>query len=330
MEKKLIAKDFSSGLPVKWCPGCGNFGILTMVQRVLAELNLPHEKYAIISGIGCSSRFPYYVNTYGFHSIHGRAPAIATGVKLSNPDLFVWVITGDGDGLSIGGNHMIHAIRKNIGLKMILFNNRIYALTKGQASPTTLHGSKTKTTPLGNLDYPFNPANFATSVGCGFVARGMDNDLNFTSQILKESALHKGTSFVEIMQKCIVFTEKEFDTYKSPQTKEDYTVKIEHGKPMIFGKEKNKAIVIKGSKPQILEFDPKSPPKDLTIYDYTNTDMAYIVSGLSQPDFPMPIGIFIKKEKPSMEELYYSRNSAKQKPNWLEDIFPPNETYEIK
>lgn len=330
MEKKLMAKDFSSGLPVKWCPGCGDFGILAMVQRVMAELNIAHEKYAVISGIGCSSRFPYYVNTYGFHSIHGRAPAIATGVKLSHPELFVWVMTGDGDGLSIGGNHMIHAIRKNIGLKIVLFNNRIYALTKGQVSPTTLPGSKTKTTPQGNTDYPFNPANFAVSLGCSFVARGIDNDLNFSSNILKESAINKGTSFVEMIQKCVVFTDKEFDIYKNPQTRDEFTLRIEHGKPMIFGMNRNKAVVIKNSKPEIVEFDPSAPPTDLTVYDCTNHDMAYIISGLTAPEFPMPFGIFLKKEKPSMEELYYSQASGARKYSGIEDFFPESEVYEIK
>jgi len=327
MANKLIAKDFSSNLPVKWCPGCGNFGILTIIQRTMANLNLPHEKYAVISGIGCSSRFPYYVNTYGFHSIHGRAPAIATGIKLSNPELLVWVITGDGDGLSIGGNHMIHAIRRNIGLKIVLFNNRIYALTKGQTSPTTLFGSKTKTAPIGSIDYPFNPANFAVSLGCGFVARGFDNDLNFSSEIMLESARHDGTSFVEIMQKCVVFTDKEFDQYKNSETKEDFTVKIENGKPMIFGKNKNKAVVIKDLKTEIIEFDPAKAPSDLTIYDSSNLNMAFLVSSLVSP---LPYGIFYKAEKKSYEDLYYEQAGDNNKFENIEDIFQNLELYEIK
>jgi len=330
MENKLTPKDFSSGLPVKWCPGCGDFAILSAIQKVMANLNLPHEKHALISGIGCSSRFPYYVNTYGFHSIHGRAPAIATGLKLSNPDLLVWVMTGDGDGLSIGGNHMIHAIRRNIGLKIVLFNNRIYALTKGQASPTTQPGSKTKTTPQGSIDYPFNPVNFAASLGCGFVARGVDNDINYNTVILEEAARHKGTSFVEIIQKCVVFTEKEFDAYKNPETKDELTIRIEHNKPMIFGKNKNKAIVIKQSKPEIIEFDPKNPPKDLTIYDYTSPDMAYIVSNLMPPEFPLPFGIFRKTEKTPYEELYYNQVKDINKFEKIEELFTDSEVYEIK
>ncbi len=328
METKLTAKDFASGLPVKWCPGCGDFGLLTMIQRTMAQLNVPHEKYAVVSGIGCSSRFPYYVNTYGFHSIHGRAIAVASGVKLSNPELFVWVITGDGDGLSIGGNHMIHAIRRNTDLKTVLFNNRIYALTKGQASPTTLQDSKTKTTPAGNPDYPFNPANFAVSIGCGFVARGIDNDLNYGAEILQKSALYKGFSFVEMIQKCVVFTDKEFDAYKNPQTKDELTVRIEHGKPMIFGKNRNKAVIIKNFKPEIIEFDPANPPKDLTVYDSTSREMAYIISNIVPPQFPLPLGIFINSPKKTMEENYM--DILQPQKSSISDYFPQSETYEIK
>jgi len=324
------AKDFASGLPVKWCPGCGDFGILAMIQRVMANMNLPHEKYAVISGIGCSSRFPYYVNTYGFHSIHGRAPAIATGVKLSHPELLVWVITGDGDGLSIGGNHMIHSIRRNLGLKIVLFNNRIYALTKGQASPTTLPGSKTKTTPMGSIDYPFNPANFAVALGCTYVARGIDNDLNFSTPLLEGGARHEGTSFVEMVQKCVVFTDKEFDNLKNPETKNELTVRIEHGKPMIFGKSGNKAIMIRNSKPEVVEFGPKNPPADLTVYDSASADMAYIVSNLMPPDFPVPFGVFINAKKRSYEDLYYSQIKGLNEFKGISDMLKDSETYQIK
>lgn len=328
METKLTAKDFASGLPVKWCPGCGDFGLLTMIQRTMSQLNVAHEKYTVISGIGCSSRLPYYLNTYGFHSIHGRAIAIASGVKLANRELFVWVITGDGDGLSIGGNHMIHAIRRNIDLKTVMFNNRIYALTKGQASPTTLQESKTKTTPSGNPDYPINPVNFAISIGCCFVARGVDNDINYGCEILQKSAFHRGFSFIEMIQKCVVFTDKEFDIYKDPKTKDEMTVKIEHGKPMIFGKNRNKAIVIKKFEPEIIEFDPANPPKDLTVYDSTSREMAYIVSSILPPDFPLPLGIFINSPKKTMQENY--ADILQPRKNSISDYFLQSETYEIK
>lgn len=307
MENKLTAKDFSSGLPVKWCPGCGDFAILNMVQKTLAGMGLPHEKYAVISGIGCSSRLPYYVNTYGFHSIHGRAAAVASGVKLANPELAVWVITGDGDGLSIGGNHMMHAIRRNIGLKIVLFNNRIYALTKGQASPTTQPGRKTKSTPAGSIDYPFNPARFAVGLDCTFVARGLDNDIPGTAAILERAARHNGTTFVEIFQKCVPFSDKEFDPLKDPATREDVILRVEHGKPLVFGTKKDKGIVFKGFRPEVVTFEPGKPPADLAVYDETNAEMAYLIAGFTQPDFPVPLGVFRATAKPAFEELYYGQ-----------------------
>lgn len=302
---KLTPNDFASNLPVKWCPGCGDFAILTSVKKAMAEIGLPHEKYVVVSGIGCSSRFPYYVNTYGYHTIHGRAIPIATGVKLSNPDLMVFVVTGDGDAMSIGGNHLMHGIRRNIGLKVLMFNNRIYALTKGQASPTTQKGSKTKTTPAGNNDYSFNPIALAVSLGSPFVARSMDSDLNSTSSIIVEASKNEGFAFVEIIQKCVVFTDKEFDIFKNPETKDEVSLKIENGKPMIFGKNKNKAVVIEKSGPKIVEFDPTNPPSNLTVYDSSDINMARIVSSLTPPDFPLPSGIFLKVEKKFYENMYY-------------------------
>jgi len=302
---KLTPNDFSSNLPVKWCPGCGDYAILTSVKKAMAELGLEHEKYVVVSGIGCSSRFPYYVNTYGYHTIHGRAIPVATGIKLSNPDLMVFVMTGDGDAMSIGGNHFIHGIRRNIGIKVLMFNNRIYALTKGQSSPTTQLGSKTKTTPYGNRDYSFNPSALAVSLGAPFVARSIDSDLNLTSSIIIDAAKNEGFSFVEILQKCVVFTDKEFDVFKNPQTKEDNVLRIENGKPMIFGKNKNKAVIIEKEGPKIIEFDSSMPPKDLSIYNNSDINMARIVSNLMPPEFPLPVGIFLKVNKKSYENIYY-------------------------
>jgi len=332
METKLTAKDFASGLPVKWCPGCGDFAILNMMQKVLANMGLPHEKYAVISGIGCSSRFPYYVNTYGFHSIHGRAAAVASGVKLANPDLAVWVITGDGDGLSIGGNHMMHAIRRNIGLKIVLFNNRIYALTKGQASPTTQPGTRTKSTPAGSIDYPFNPARFAVGLDCTFVARGLDNDIPGTTAILERAAKHNGTTFVEIFQKCVPFSDKEFDPLKDPATREDVLLRVEHGKPLVFGVKKDKGIVFKNFRPEVVSFEPGRPPADIAVYDETNAEMAYLISGFSQPAFPVPLGVFRSTDKPSFEELYYEqvRHIGDTKGQELETLLAGPDAWEIK
>ena len=333
MEKtKLTAKDFSSNLPVKWCPGCGDFAILNMIQKTLAGMGLPREKFAVISGIGCSSRFPYYVSTYGFHSIHGRALAVASGVKLSNPELAVWVITGDGDGLSIGGNHMLHAIRRNMGLKVVLFNNRIYALTKGQASPTTQPGTKTKTTPLGAIDYPFNPARFAVGLDCTFVARGLDTDIAGTSVILERAAKHNGTAFVEILQKCVPFTDKEFDPLKDPAAREDLLLRLEHGRPLVFGREKNKGIVFRNFRPEIIEFKPGEAPGEVAVYDETNAEMAYLVSGFTQPEFPVPLGVFKETLKPSYEELYYDQVKAigNTKEHELETLLSGPDAWEIK
>jgi len=323
---KLTPNDFSSNLPIKWCPGCGDYAILTSVKKAMAELGIEHEKYVVVSGIGCSSRFPYYVNVYGYHTIHGRAIPIATGVKLSNPDLMVFVVTGDGDALSIGGNHFIHGIRRNIGLKLLMFNNRIYALTKGQASPTTLSGSKTKTTPEGSFDYPFNPISLAVNLGAPFVARSIDTDVNLTSSLIIEAARNDGFAFIEILQKCVVFTDKEFDVFKNPETKDEMVVKIEDGKPMIFGKNKNKAIILDGFNPKIVEFDPKNPPSNLTLYDSSNIHMASIISSLIPPEFPLPVGIFYKINKKSYEKMYYE--NAKKEINSIEELLKEN-SYEI-
>lgn len=329
MEKKLTPNDFSSSLPIKWCPGCGDYAILTSVKKAMAELGIEHEKYVVVSGIGCSSRFPYYVNTYGVHTIHGRAIPIASGVKLSNPELMVFVVTGDGDCMSIGGNHLIHAIRRNIGIKVLMFNNRIYALTKGQASPTTLIGSKTRTTPFGNIDYPFNPMSFAVGLGTSFVARSIDYEIDMTTSIITSCAKHSGFAFIEVLQKCVVFTDKEFDIFKNPETKHDNVVKIENGKPMIFGKNRNKAIVIENNTPKIVEFDPTTIPSNLTIYDETNINLAYTISLLTPPDFPLPIGVFLRLNKKSYENMYYDSVKDVKKINSIEDIIGEG-VYEIK
>ncbi|HAH31971.1 MAG TPA: 2-oxoacid:ferredoxin oxidoreductase subunit beta [Elusimicrobia bacterium] len=329
---KLTARDFAPSQPVKWCPGCGDFAILAQVHKTMAAMGLPHEKYVVVSGIGCSSRFPYYVNTYGVHSIHGRAPAVASGIKLSNPDLSVWVVTGDGDGLSIGGNHVLHAIRRNIGLKILLFNNRIYAMTKGQASPTTQLGMKTKSSPMGTIDYPFNPARFAVGLDCTFVARGLDTDMALTSRLLERAAGHKGTAFVEIFQKCLPFSDKEFDDLKDPQKKDDLTIKVEHGKPLIFGKNRNKGIVFRNFRSEIVEFETGAIPAEVAVYDETNAEMAYLISGFQAPDFPIPFGVFRASEKPSYEELYYNQVAAvgDTKGNELETLLSGPDAWEVK
>jgi 2-oxoglutarate ferredoxin oxidoreductase subunit beta len=301
----LTRKDFVSDQMVRWCPGCGDFAILATVQKLLPSLGIPKEKYVFVSGIGCSSRFPYYMNTYGFHSIHGRAPTFATGLKCMRPDLQVWVVTGDGDGLSIGGNHLIHALRRNVDIKILLFNNKIYGLTKGQASPTSELGKKTKSTPYGSVDYPINPINIALASEATFVARAVDTDLNFLSEVLGQAARHKGSAFIEIFQNCIVFNDGAWTEVSDKAMRDDTTVTLAHGKPLIFGKDKNKGIRLKGFTPEIVEFEAGKPPTDLLIHDEKTPSpaLAHILAHMDRPDFPVPQGVFRSISRPILHEL---------------------------
>ncbi len=244
IEPRYTRADFQSDQEVKWCPGCGDYTILASVQNFLATLDIDREKHVFVSGIGCSSRFPYYMNTYGMHSIHGRAPAVATGVALANPDLTVWVITGDGDGLSIGGNHLIHALRRNVNLKILLFNNQIYGLTKGQYSPTSETGKKTKTSPMGSLDYPFNPVSLALGAEATFVARTIDMDRDHTAKILEAAYEHHGTAFIEIYQNCNVFNDKAFQLLTGREVRDANRIYLEPGKPIVFGENNEMGVVL--------------------------------------------------------------------------------------
>jgi 2-oxoglutarate ferredoxin oxidoreductase subunit beta len=302
-EIKLTAKDFSSEQDVRWCPGCGDYSILAQVQRSFPEIIERNKENVVwISGIGCSSRFPYYMETYGMHGIHGRAPAIATGVKVARPDLSVWVATGDGDLLSIGGNHFIHACRKNVDLKVLLFNNRIYGLTKGQYSPTSEKGKVTKTTPFGSVDYPFNPVSLAIGSDATFVARAMDRDAKHMQEMIKRAADHKGLAFIEIFQNCVIYNDGAFDLLSKKDTKDDNVLVLEHGKPMIFGKNKDKGIKMDGYKPAVVDLNEKSNSiNDLLVHDEFDESpiRAIFLAHLTDyPGFPTPVGIFrqIKKE----------------------------------
>ncbi len=307
--KKYTAKDFASDQDVRWCPGCGDYSILAQVQRILPELDTPKEKHVFISGIGCSSRFPYYMNAYGIHGIHGRAPAIASGVKAANPDLTVWVASGDGDALSIGGNHLIHALRRNIGLKILMFNNRIYGLTKGQYSPTSEFGKKTKSTPFGTIDYPFNPVQLALGAEGTFVARCLDRDPKHLQTVLLRAAKHEGTSFIEIYQNCNVFNDGAFLILTEKDTKPDNVLYLEDGKPLVFGKERDKGIRLDGFKPEIVSLkDGKYGMDDLLVYDEKSFDMATMLATFSdRPGFPTPIGVFFTTERKSYEEMLTSQ-----------------------
>ena len=325
----LTKKDFVSDQEVRWCPGCGDFAILAGVQKVMPELNVPREKLVFVSGIGCSSRFPYYMNTYGFHSIHGRAPGIATGLKLARPDLQVWVVTGDGDGLSIGGNHLIHAIRRNIDLKILMFDNRIYGLTKGQASPTSELGKKTKSTPLGTIDRPFNPLALALGANATFVARTVATDQAHLTATLRRAAAHKGTAFVEIWQNCPVFNDEAFDGWADKSVRDDALVKLEHGKPLVFGKAKDRALKI-SSRGFSLEVGAAA---EGLVHDETvdSPTLAMALANL-EPPLPQVMGVLRAVHAPTLEAMAaeQERFAETQKgPSTLEALLYAGDTWSI-
>src|SRR5215813_7939669 len=269
----LKPADFASDQDVRWCPGCGDYAILAQMKKVMPTLGIPREKIVFISGIGCSSRFPYYMNTYGMHSIHGRAPAVATGIKASNPELTVWVITGDGDALSIGGNHLIHAMRRNLDLKIILFNNRIYGLTKGQYSPTSEFGKKTKSTPFGVIDYPLNPLSVALAAEATFVARSVDRHTQHLQMIVERAMRHKGVSFIEVYQNCNIFNDGAFDMFTERAVRDDRTIELRHGQPLIFGKEKNRGIRMRGDLHlEVVELRDEVKESDLIVHNEKAAD----------------------------------------------------------
>ncbi len=303
--EQLTAKDFASDQDIRWCPGCGDYAILAQVKKVLPELGIPREKIVFVSGIGCSSRFPYYVESYGFHSIHGRALAVATGVKAARPDLNVWVVTGDGDGLSIGGNHLLHAIRRNVDINVLLFNNRIYGLTKGQYSPTSELGKKTKSTPAGSIDFPLHPLSVALAAEATFVARSHDVNIKHLGEVLKRAAAHKGTSFVEIYQNCNIFNDKAFEYATGKDTKADATLILEHGKPLLFGADKKKGIRLNGLNPEVVTLGDGIKEDDLLFHDERAHEptLAHMLARLYHPEFPEPIGVFRAVEKPTYEEM---------------------------
>ena len=315
---KLTRKDFVSDQDVRWCPGCGDYSILAQVQKVMPELGLPREKFVFISGIGCSSRFPYYMNTYGFHSIHGRAPAIATGLKISRPDLSVWVVTGDGDGLSIGGNHLIHALRRNVGLKILLFNNRIYGLTKGQYSPTSEMGKVTKSTPFGSVDYPFNPISVAMGVDATFVARGIDVEAKLLQELLRRAYEHPGGAFIEILQNCNIFNDGVWDSLSDKLTKADTVLVMEHGKPLIFGKNRDKGIKLgRDGRLQVVSLGAGVSEDEILVHDETNRPLAYMLAHLENPT---PIGVFHATTRPSYEEAMAKQLDAARQKSGVGDV----------
>ena len=330
----LTRKDFVSNQEVRWCPGCGDYSILAQTQKLMPELNIPREKIVFISGIGCSSRLPYYMNTYGFHSIHGRAPTIATGLKSSRPDLSVWVITGDGDALSIGGNHLIHVLRRNVDLVIVLFNNRIYGLTKGQYSPTSEQGKITKTSPLGSLDYPLNACSLALGANATFVARSIATDTQHLVSTLERAHQHKGASFVEVFQNCNIYNDGAFDEFTDKAVRPDRTIAVEHGQPLIFGKEHNRGLRLNGVTPEVVSLGNGITESDLLVHDETLEDptIASILARMEHPEFPVPVGVLRAFQKATYDELMENQIQeaiAKQGAGDLEALFAEGDTWVV-
>jgi len=301
-------KDFVSDQDVRWCPGCGDYSILSNVQKVMPELGVRRENVVFVSGIGCSSRFPYYMNTYGFHTIHGRAPAFATGIKVCRPELSVWVVTGDGDGLSIGGNHLLHTIRRNVDLQILLFNNRIYGLTKGQYSPTSRVGMRTKSTPQGAIDHPIDPIAFALGAGATFVARSVDVDAQHLQEVLLRAHGHRGTAFVEILQNCPVYNDNEWLEVEDRKTRTDAALVLEDGEPLVFGgKGARRGIQIVDGVPSVVSLrddeDPRAAGVAIHREGHESPAYAFALASLTRPTFPLPIGVFRAVEKATYETL---------------------------
>ena len=332
----LTKKDFSSDQEVRWCPGCGDYAILNAVQSLLPKLGIPKEKVVFISGIGCSSRFPYYMSTYGFHTIHGRAAAIASGLKLSNPDLTIFMVSGDGDSLSIGGNHFIHTIRRNMDINILLFNNEIYGLTKGQYSPTSPTGLVTKSSPYGSLDRSFSAASLAIGAEATFYARATDTEPKYLQEVIQRAVTHKGTSVVEILQNCVIFNDGAHQWTTDRVTKSDHQLRLEHGKPMSFGEEGNKGIRLNGIKPEVVTVGKDGRVEsDLLVHDEKADEptLAYFLSRMREPEFPTPIGVFRAVEAPVYnEQVYQQLEDVKNKKGEgnLRKLLYSGDTWEVK
>ncbi|MFO7530915.1 MAG: 2-oxoacid:ferredoxin oxidoreductase subunit beta [Candidatus Limnocylindrales bacterium] len=299
----LTRKDFVSDQEVRWCPGCGDYSILAQTQRVMPDFGYPRENIVFISGIGCSGRMPYYMNTYGFHSIHGRAPTLATGLKIARPDLMVWVITGDGDALSIGGNHILHSMRRNVDIKVVMFNNRIYGLTKGQASPTSEFGKRTKSSPEGTVDQPVVPLSVALAAEATFAARTIDTYSEHIHETLDAAGRHKGSAFVEVLQNCNIFNDGAWREFSDRDVRDDRVLRLTHGEPMIFGKERDRGIRLVGIRPEVVELGGGIDESDLLVHDETDGTLAYILSRMFWPEYPVPVGVFRRIKRSTHHQL---------------------------
>ncbi len=332
---KLKPADFASDQEVRWCPGCGDYAILKAVQRTLPDLDVPKENYVFVSGIGCSSRFPYYMSTYGFHTIHGRAPAFATGIKMTNPELDVWMVTGDGDGFSIGGNHMLHVLRRNVDIQILLCNNEIYGLTKGQYSPTSDSGLKTPSSPTGSVDSPLKPLVFSLGAGARFVSRGYDTQKNLP-EIFKRAHAHKGASMVEILQNCIVYNDAVFDDVLARDVAAERQIHVDHGQPLIFGPEKNKGLML-NTRSLSLEVvtigENGVSEEDILVHDEKNKMIATLLAGMDGPDFPTAFGVLYCDPAPTYElSVEHQMDEAKQASSApsMDALLREGHTWEVK
>ncbi len=333
----LTAKDFATDQEVRWCPGCGDYSILAQVQKVMPTLGIPKENIVIVSGIGCSSRFPYYMNTYGMHSIHGRASAVASGLKAARPELSVWIVTGDGDALSIGGNHTIHLLRRNFDVNILLFNNQIYGLTKGQYSPTSEEKKITKSTPMGSIDHPFNPLALAMGADASFIARSMDRDPKHLQAMLLRSAAHKGSSFLEIYQNCNIFNDGAFEIFTEKSSKPEEAIFLEQGKPLVFGTNQNKGIKLVGFKPVIVTLEEGASHDDLWVHDERDFYKAQILIRMFddpalQGHLPRPFGVFFENDRACYEDVMTMQMEealAKSGPGDLDKLLKGRETWTI-
>lgn len=334
IEEPLVAADFKPDNDVRWCAGCGGYSVLTPVQKMMPDLGIPKEKIAFISGIGCSGRFPYYMDTYGFHGIHGRPIAIASGLKIARPDLSVWVVTGDGDCMSIGGNHFIHGARRNVDINVLMFNNEVYSLTKGQYSPTSHRGQVTKSSPFGSLEEPFNPASLALGSSATFVARGYDKDKKQIEHLLHRASQHKGFAFVEIYTNCLIFNDKAFDDFTRKDVRDERTVTLEHGKPLVFGKDKDKGIRMDGFTPVVVDINGEYSIDDLLVHDEKDSTLAFILADMTYHEhLPRPVGVFQSLQKTSYdhavdEQIAHAMDGDKN--NELSDLLKGHDFWEVK
>jgi 2-oxoglutarate/2-oxoacid ferredoxin oxidoreductase subunit beta len=331
----LTKKDFVTDQEVRWCPGCGDYAVLSAVQQVFPALGIPREKFVVVSGIGCSSRFPYYMNTFGFHGIHGRAPAVASGIKIHNPELSVWIATGDGDALSIGGNHIIHMLRRNVDVKVLLFNNRIYGLTKGQASPTSEFGKRTKSTPYGSTDRPFNPIALALGANAAFVARSVDIHAPHLKEVLMTAATHRGAAFIEIFQNCNIFNDGAFEAYREKGLRDDNVLFLKHGEPLVFGKNRDRGIRMAGPyTPEVVTLGNGVTEAELLVHDeQAPLGYAFMLAHLEPPEFPVPMGVFRRVEAPTQDGAVAAQIrevTARTGQGDLKDLIWSGEMWEVR